>query len=84
MAPETAEVERALLALPPDERAAVVHRGLLSLDEGGDEVDQAEIDAAWRDEIRRRIDDIESGKVQLIDADDHYARLRARYATGRE
>ena len=40
--------------------------------------DQAEVDAAWRSEIRRRIDDIESGKVELLDADEVHAQIRAK------
>lgn len=81
MAPEVSEVERALLALAPQDRAAVIHSGLLSLDEdGGIRVDQAEIDAAWRDEFRRRIDDIDTGKVALVSGEDSEARVRALLA----
>lgn len=35
-----------------------------------------EIDAGWRKEVRRRIDDIESGKVQGIPGDQVMAELR--------
>lgn len=77
MAPKVAEVEQALLALAPHERAAVIHSGLLSLDDGnGIEVDQVEVDVAWRTEFRRRIDDIESGKVALVSGEESEARVR--------
>lgn len=40
--------------------------------------DQAEVDTAWRSEIRRRIDDIESGKVELLDVDEVHVQIRAK------
>ncbi|MFT4235382.1 MAG: addiction module protein [Microbacterium sp.] len=79
MSLDVAEVERALLSLGRRDRAEVLHRGVQSLDMD-DQVaeDQAEVDAAWRFEIRRRIDDIESGKVELLDADEVHAQIRAK------
>lgn len=79
MAPAVAEVERALLALAPDERAAVIERGLLSLDDV-DDTDQGEIDAAWLAEINRRVDGYGSGDTELVDADEHFEQLRAKLA----
>lgn len=38
-----------------------------------------EIDRAWRAEIRRRVEEIRSGKVELIDNDEVFADLRARF-----
>lgn len=35
-----------------------------------------EIDAAWRDEVRRRIDDIDSGRVQAIPLEETLAKAR--------
>lgn len=72
-----AEVEQALLALDERDRAAVIHRGLRSFEAEDADTDQAEGDAAWRVELRRRIDDIESGKVELLDLDESHAQLRA-------
>lgn len=46
--------------------------------------EQAEVDAAWRSELRRRIDDIESGKVELLDADEVHAQIRAKLAAMRK
>jgi putative addiction module component (TIGR02574 family) len=74
-----AEVEQALLSLDRRDRAEVLHHGIQSLDaDTVVEDDHAEVDAAWRSEIRRRIDDIESGKVKLLDADEVHAQIRAR------
>lgn len=38
--------------------------------------DQPEVDAAWREEIGGRVDDVLDGRVELVDADEHYAQLR--------
>ena len=65
------------LALDIDERTVVAHRLLASVqDETGDE-DQANVDAGWTDEIRRRIDEIERGEVQLVSGEESQARVRA-------
>ncbi len=74
------QVEEALLALNRRDRAAVIQRGLRSLDDEIEETPQEEIDAAWRDELSRRIDDIESGKVKMLSHDEVFARARAEIA----
>lgn len=79
MAREVTDVERALLALDPVERAAVIERGLLSL-EDGDPADQADIDAAWLTEVNCRVDEYLSGDATLVDADKHHAQIRAKLA----
>ena len=84
MSMSLAEVEQAFLALDRRDRAALIHRGLQSLDTEDAQVDQAEVDAAWRGELRRRIDDIESGKVELLDADEVHAQIRAELAAMRK
>lgn len=84
MSMNVAEVERALLALDQHDRAAVIHRGLQSLHPEDADVDQTEVDAAWRTELRRRIDDIESGKLELLDVDESHAQLRAELAARRK
>ncbi|GAB3049744.1 addiction module protein [Sediminivirga luteola] len=82
MSKSAAEVEQALLALSQHDRAAVIHRGLRSLDGQDADVAQDEIDAAWRAELRRRIDDVESGEAELLDVDESHAQLRAELASG--
>ncbi len=85
MSMNVAEVERALLSLDRRDRAEVLHRGIQSLDsDAAVEVDQAEVDAAWHSELRRRIGDIESGKVELLDADEVHAQIRAKLDAIRE
>lgn len=77
------EVERALLALDKHERAALLRRGLQSLDFEDENVDQTEIDKAWHVELKRRIDDINNGRVTLVDLDESHAELRAELAARR-
>lgn len=83
MSMDVTEVERALLALNERDRAAVIHRGLRSLEDENLHVAQTEIDSAWSEELRHRIDEIESGKVQLLDVDESHAQLRAELAARR-
>ena len=42
--------------------------------------ERAELDMAWRSELRRRACDIESGTVELLDVDESHAQLRAELA----
>ncbi|MCI9888612.1 addiction module protein [Micrococcales bacterium 31B] len=71
MAPDTANLIRDALALDADQRAVVANALLESLHAGG------EVDAAWRVEATRRLAEVRAGAVELTDADEHYARLRA-------
>lgn len=70
MVSEVAEVERALLALSPDERVAVIERDLLSLDDV-DDVEQDDLDAAWLAEIDRRVGEYASGDAKVVGLDAH-------------
>lgn len=53
----------AVLQLPEEDRAWLAAEILASLDGPPDE----EVDAAWSEEIDRRVDEIESGTVELLD-----------------
>lgn len=75
-----AQVEEALLALDRRDRAAVIHRGLQTLDVQAEETPQEEVEATWGAELRRRIDDIESGRVQMLTHDELFGRARAAVA----
>lgn len=74
MAAEIATLIQEGLALDVDQRAVVANALFASLHETGD-VD--EVDAAWRAEATRRLAEARSGAVELVDADEHYAKLRA-------
>lgn len=73
------QVERALLALAPAERAAVIERGLRSLDEI-DDSPQEDIDAAWAAELRRRVTEIGNCTVTLVSGAESDARVQALLA----
>lgn len=74
MAPDTADLSRDGLALDADQRALVAD---VLFESPGSEDAQSEVDAAWQTEATRRLVEAQSGAVDLIDADDHYAELRA-------
>jgi putative addiction module component (TIGR02574 family) len=59
------QILKAALALPPGARAMLADHLLASLDGPT----QKEIDAAWAEEIERRIREIDKGKVELVDGD---------------
>ena len=64
----------AALALSEAERAKLA-RDLIASRDGPADNDVAE---AWDIELCRRINEVESGKAQLLDVEDVLARIRAR------
>lgn len=74
MTPDTATLIRDGLALDADQRAVVANALLESLHDADAPSD---VDAAWRAEASRRLAEVRAGAVELVDADEHYARLRA-------
>jgi len=75
---ELAEVIAAGKALDADEREiAALAIGRIDDDE------QAEVDEAWDDEIDSRIEDILTGKVELVDGEETRRMVRAELAARR-
>lgn len=68
------EILSTALGLPSDERAMLADHLLASLDG----LSQEEIDAAWAEEIEKRIRDIDEGKVELIPGEEVMIKLRSR------
>lgn len=66
-----AELSARANALSPQERARLAEELLASLDPH-----DAEVEAAWDEELRRRIDEVERGSTQLIPADHAFAQVR--------
>lgn len=62
------------LALPESQRVALVRRLTESLSRDG-----AAVEAAWVDEINRRIADLRSGNVKAVPADIAMAQIRAEF-----
>jgi len=65
------ELSRQALALSPEERVRLAENLLATVHE----VD-AEVEAAWDEEIKRRIAEIENGTARLIPADEVFAEVR--------
>jgi putative addiction module component (TIGR02574 family) len=84
MAPLTPEVSKLLeqaLSLSVEEQEALANSLISNL---GGELDEGPpeegVDQAWAEEIKRRIDDIDSGKTQMIPYEEVRRRLAARLA----
>jgi putative addiction module component (TIGR02574 family) len=74
MSPSAQKILEEALQLPPDELDWLVE-SLLIQDKSPAE---AEIEAAWDGEIKRRLDEIDSGAVEMIPLEDVLARMDAR------
>lgn len=81
MTEHVADILKKALALPPEARAAIADTLLESLDQSPPD---ESVEAAWSEEIKRRIDDIETGKVQLIPYEEVRRRLMARLSDARK
>jgi putative addiction module component (TIGR02574 family) len=65
------ELSRKARALPPEERIRLAEE-LLSSVQDSDE----EIEAAWAEEIERRLEEVENGTAKLIPAEEVFAEIR--------
>jgi putative addiction module component (TIGR02574 family) len=63
MTPQVSELLEKALALSSEERGLLIDRLSASLD---DEPAEEGVEAAWDEEIKRRVDDIRSGRVKTI------------------
>jgi len=68
------DILRTALSLGPNERAEIAASLIASLDPPAGE----DIDAAWAEEIKRRIESIDNGDVQLIPSDEVLRAMRER------
>jgi len=66
--------------LPPDEREWLAEFLLIK----EEKVSSAEVESAWGDEIKRRLDEIDSGAVKMIPGDEVLARMDARLKARRK
>lgn len=77
MTPNAATLIRDGLALDVDERSVVANALLESID---DTDDASEVDDAWRVVVSRRLAEMRSGAVEMIDTDELFAEMRASVA----
>lgn len=68
----TDELWRKARALPPEERIRLAEELLSSVQESDEE-----IEAAWAEEIERRLEEVESGTAKLIPAEEVFAEIRS-------
>ena len=71
MSSQLASVQAAALKLSAEERAQLADRLIASL------LDDQAVDDAWADEVERRVEAIESGRSNLVPANDAIDRARA-------
>ncbi len=74
MTTQTAELMDVVDSLPIDMKLELIDHLLESISPKSEEIDEA-----WKIEVERRIDEVESGKVQLIPGEEVIARMRKRY-----
>jgi len=74
MTAATTKLADQLLSLPCEDRIYLVDRLLKSLNAPSKE----EVDKAWAEESERRIDELESGKVQTIPGEEVFREIRKR------
>jgi putative addiction module component (TIGR02574 family) len=72
MTPQVSEVLEKALTLSTQDRGLLIDRLIESLDDGPAEEG---VEEAWAEEIRRRLDDVQSGRVKTIPAEQVLRRL---------
>ena len=71
------ELSQKARTLSPEDRARLAEDLLVSLEDGSDS--GSEVEAAWEQEIRQRVEEVNSGTAKLIPAEDVYAETRRIY-----
>jgi putative addiction module component (TIGR02574 family) len=69
------------LELPYDDRAKLSQELWESLHPPAENLSQEEISASWDIEVKRRLDGIDSGTVEMVALEDVLARMDARILT---
>jgi len=72
------QVAEQALSLSSEDRAALTKILIQALDSEPRE-SQVEVDEAWQIEVEKRVDDILSGRVKGVQAEEVFAKLRAKY-----
>ena len=74
MTAQTMEIMDVVDSLPIDMKLEIIDHLLESISPA-----RKEIDEAWKDEVERRIDEVENGEVKLIPLEEVRERLGKRY-----
>jgi putative addiction module component (TIGR02574 family) len=73
MTTQAKELTKQALSLTPEERIELAETLLTSVDGFA----SPEIEATWREEVARRVDEIEKGQAKLIPAEEVHRKARA-------
>ena len=68
-----------ILALPEKDRERLLQLLMKSLDMPGEALSPKEWDRVWKIELKKRIEDVRSGKVKTVPAERVMAELKAKY-----
>lgn len=74
--PTYEEIENTVLDLPLTDRSRLATRILESLDE-----DDPEISDEWREELQRRVRDIDEGRAKMIPSEEVWRGINERFGT---
>jgi putative addiction module component (TIGR02574 family) len=81
MTPQISEVLEKALALSTQDRGLIIDRLIESLDDAPAEEG---VEEAWSEEIKRRVEDIKSGRVEMIPGEEVHRRLLTRLSNGKK
>jgi putative addiction module component (TIGR02574 family) len=76
--PQVSEILEKALALSSHERGLLIDLLIYTLDIEPNELAEGDVEDSWKEEIRRRIEDVRSGRVKTIPGEKVLARARAR------
>lgn len=71
------DLREQMMELPPDQRVELAHELFESVDDDELDEDPAAVEAAWAEEIRRRVDDLDAGRVETVPSSEVFAKARA-------
>jgi putative addiction module component (TIGR02574 family) len=77
MSAKAKKIIEEIRALPREERELIADEAWRSLDEG-------DVEAAWSEEIKKRLDEIDSGTVKMIPFDEAMAQIEESLREKRE
>jgi len=81
MTPQVSEVLEKALALSTQDRGLIIDRLIESLD---NEAAEEGVEEAWSAEIKRRVEEIQFGRVEMIPGEEVHRRLLARLSNGKK
>ena len=72
---ETNQIIASALLLPLNARISLLNAVLESVDQPAEKLTQSELDELWAEEIKSRVDDIDSGSVTTVSSTELWKKL---------